>query len=63
MPPKKIKKATPKVAFFFLNPPIICTRFPNFFTPPSHSSSTRISKTAHLLATLDSLEPLKPHTS
>lgn len=31
MPSKKIKKATQKVAFFFFNPPIICTRFPNFF--------------------------------
>lgn len=33
MPPKKIKKATQKVAFLFFNPPIICTRFPNFFDP------------------------------
>lgn len=33
MPPKKIKKATQKVAFLLFNPPIICTRFPNFFDP------------------------------
>lgn len=63
MPSKKIKKATQKVAFFFLIPSLSALVSLTFFRLPSYSSTTRTPKTTHLLATLVPLEPLKPHTS